>query len=656
MPAASLAPRTYQHLVILAYCLAYVPHAGLLPLPVTLWCGLFWAWTWAAGQRWWRMPSQATRNMLTMAGMLLAIGSEFIFSGKFSMLTGIGMLAILLGLKPLEVQTRESALSALCLSLFLAIFGVFHSESLPAGAFILCSLVGILTLIIRCNAPQAPWMRQLRLAAGLMLLGLPLALALFVVCPRLPFGLFGVDKEITSTGLQDTLQMGDLGQLAANRQIVFRAKFNGPSPGKQSMYWRGLVLWDFDGQTWNRPKKLPTGPNSLVGHTPVSYEIHQEPSTNHWLYSLDLPLAPAPGAFFFLDYTQLSRFPLKSGRTLTPRSFLVYNTGRLQPWERRHGLEIPQTGNPLARALARDWARTAKYPEQILETALHFFATGGFHYTFNPPLLPETDFIDAFLFDTKAGYCSHFASAMAFMLRVAGIPSRIVLGYLGAEDNTVGDYLIVRQAHAHAWDEIWLPRKGWTRIDPTATVSPQRLELGPLLYQSLEDTGLFSRQNTGLRTMLQSWDAMGFYWERFVLSYGYYRQRSLLARLGVRLGGLPDLLRTLGIMLGVMLLASGAMLAFWRIRKRTKPYAADPAQQQYERFCAKLAAAGLNRNPGQGPQDFAARLAIQRPDLAEKTGSIIACYIRLRYGPPLPPEEARELQQKLRAAVRTFSI
>ncbi len=655
MRAAPLAPQVFQRLVITAYCLAYLPHTGSLPLPVTLWCGLFWAWTWIAGVRGWRMPSPALRNVLTVAGMLLAIGSAFFFSGGFSMLTGIGMLAILLGLKPLEVQTRESALSALCLSLFLAIFGVFHSESLPTGVFILGVLMVILTLLIRSNAPEGAWRRQLWLAARLLLLGLPLALALFFVCPRLPFGLFGVDRKISSTGLQDTLQMGDLSQLAADPQVVFRAKFDGTLPKPEQMYWRGLVLWDFDGQTWSRPEKLPPNPNTLVGHSPVRYEVHLESSPNRWIYTLDLPLGSAPGAFFFLDYSLLSRFALKNGRTLRLHSFLFYNTGRLQPWERHHGLQLPDTSNPLARKLARSWVQESQKPEEILQKALRFFANGNFRYTFNPPLLPENDFIDAFLFETKAGYCSHFASAMAFMMRVSGIPSRIVLGYLGAEDNTVGDYLTIRQAYAHAWNELWLPQHGWIRVDPTATASPQRIELGPLLYQTNEETGLFSRQNKGVRTMLQSWDALGFYWERFVLSYGYFRQRSMLAKLGVRLQGLTGLLQALGLMLGALVLASGAMWALWRFRHRPRPYAADPAQQQYARFCAKLAKAGLVKDPGHGPQAFAARLAAQRPDLAEETGRIVAYYIRLRYGPPLTDEETAALQQNLRMAVKNFS-
>ncbi len=645
----------YIRTVITAYILGYLPHMTHLPLPVTLWCAFFWTWEWFGCTRSWPMPSSSARNALTLLGLALAIGAGLLQNSTFDMLTGISMLAILLGLKPLEVDSRETGLSALCLSLFLGVFGVFHSESIMTGAYILAVLIIILSLTIRINAPGHAWRKNLFMALRLTLYGLPLAVALFLACPRLPFGLFGMDKSTSTTGLQDTLQMGDLGLLASNQDIVFRAKFNNQPPPPRQMYWRGLVLWDFDGRTWSRPEDLPQGPNQLVGHTPVSYELHLEPSTNHWLYSLDMPFSPVAGAEFFLDNTFLSRFSLKSGRRLRLHSFLSYNTGNLQPWERWRSEQLPPQGNPRARALARRWAQESGSSEEVLSKALHFFEQRKFSYTFNPPMLPETDFIDAFLFDTKSGYCSHFAAAMAFLLRAAGVPARIVVGYLGAENNPIGDYLIVRQAYAHAWDELWIPHKGWVRVDPTTTVSPERMELGPLLYQFEGQTGAANQQETGLRTMLHTWDALSFYWERSVLSYSYFRQRSLLSKLGIRMRGLTGILQTLGLMLAVVLLGSAATYALWRLRAGFRTETTDPALRSYQRFCHKLAKAGLQPKPGTGPMDFADQLRTQRPELAEAITRITNCYIRLRYGPPLSPQERKHLEHQLRAEVRNFS-
>jgi hypothetical protein len=284
-------------------------------------------------------------------------------------------------------------------------------------------------------------------------------------------------------------------------------------------------------------------------------------------------------------------------------------------------------------ALAREWRRTSANPAQYINTALNYFRSRDFSYTLNPPPLGEES-IDDFLFRTRRGYCEHYASAFTCLMRAAGIPARMVAGYLGGERNPYGDYLIVRQSDAHVWAEVWLSGQGWIRIDPTLAVAPLRVAQGPAaslapnersVLRSLDALGPFANYWINLRL---GWDAFNNQWNKWILGYSSTRQKTLLAKLGIRADTRKGLATAIILATAAMILI--ALCYFLRISKKTAARQ-DAVQLAYLAFCAKLARIGLARKPSQGPLDYTAMVVARRGDLKAGVIEIITLYIRLRY-------------------------
>jgi hypothetical protein len=227
------------------------------------------------------------------------------------------------------------------------------------------------------------------------------------------------------------------------------------------------------------------------------------------------------------------------------------------------------------------------------------------------------------------------------MARAAGIPARVVAGYQGGDWNPLGGYLIVRQSHAHAWSEVWLPGRGWTRVDPTAAVAPERIERGfEAAYADSEAlSGALSRESELLWRAGMLWDNLNAEWNDWVVQFDRTAQESVLSGLGF---DDPDwrafaaaLAAGLGIAVGVLVL----WLA-WELRPRAK----DPAAAAYGRFQRRLARRGIERAPGEAPRDFAQRVRRLRPDLALPALAITETYLRLRYGPAPAAGDLRMLR------------
>jgi protein-glutamine gamma-glutamyltransferase len=258
--------------------------------------------------------------------------------------------------------------------------------------------------------------------------------------------------------------------------------------------------------------------------------------------------------------------------------------------------------------------------------------------------------VDDFLFRTREGFCGHYASAFVTLMRDAGLPARVVTGYLGGEWNPIGGYFLVHQSDAHAWAEVWLTGRGWTRVDPTAVVAPERLRRGllDLLPQALSARERLLRESRWLEALLQRWDAANAWWGTHVVKFDLDSQLGFLARLGVRT---PDA-RYLGW--GFMLVLSlWLALGAWRLGDgvpRARP--PDALALAYARLCRKLARAVLPRQPQQGPLDFAAAVSARRPDLAGHVRPLLERYAQLRYGLPSPATRHRDVEQFARAVAR----
>jgi transglutaminase-like putative cysteine protease len=325
-------------------------------------------------------------------------------------------------------------------------------------------------------------------------------------------------------------------------------------------------------------------------------------------------------------------------------------TQPLEPIARRQDTELPPSGNARTRALAESLRARAGTNLAVVQAALEYLRQNGFVYSLEPERL-GTDAIDDFLFRTRVGFCGHYASAFVVLMRAAGIPARVVTGYLGGEWIPYGGYLLVRQAEAHAWAEVWLEGRGWARVDPTAVIAPERLQRGilDLMPQELSVRGRLLHASPWLAQWLQRWDAANAWWTNYVVRFDYETQLNVLARLGIRS---PDA-RYLGWSF-MLALCGWLALTAWHVGRSRRPRRPDPLARAYARLCRKLARI-VPRAPHQGPLDFAAALSARRPEVQASVQPLLTRYAELRYGPPAPQTRAQDIRA-FRQAVQRLAL
>lgn len=557
---------------------------------------------------------------------------------------GMALLITLIGLKFLELKTARDSIVSLFV-FYLIILGSFlYGQSLWLGAWALFAATLSTAALVHLTQPTGLDLTgRLRLSGLMLAKAVPLMLIVYLLFPRISGTLWGLPADAHSglTGMPDTMQPGNIHSLSESSEIAFRVSFDGTPPPVRELYWRGLVFTVFDGRGWQRD--ITHAPGEAVSLTPlndpVRYHVTLEPSNKPWMPALDLPAIRPQGARYHPDFTLEHREPIRERLNYTLTSYTRYGTGALDAAERERSLRLPRSLSPRTRALAGQWQRENSGAPQVAQAALDYFRRENFVYTLNPPLLGDNP-VDEFLFGTRRGFCEHYASAFVALMRAAGIPSRVVVGYLGGELNTAGNYLIVRQSDAHAWAEIWLAQLGWVRVDPTGAIAPERIELGLDAVRRLELRGvaLGSLSSEAVQRALALgwleyfarhtrwyWDYTNLAWYRWVVDYGKERQQRFLTALGIddiTWGRLFSLL-SIGV-----LLVTGVYALFLLRQKKS----ADPALALYLRFCRKLARAGLVRAPHEGAHAFAERAARKRADLSASIADITALYEDLRYG------------------------
>jgi len=250
----------------------------------------------------------------------------------------------------------------------------------------------------------------------------------------------------------------------------------------------------------------------------------------------------------------------------------------------------------------------------------------------------EENPIENFLFKTRYGFCSHYASAFVYLMRVANIPARIVTGYQGGELNKVGDFLEIRQADAHAWAEVWLENRGWIRVDPTAAIAPERIERDTNLDRqtAYRIGGANIPAYNWLKQARQLWSSVDYSWQRWVINYDNKSQSSFLSLFGIN-----DLKAMIYWMVAAIGLITAVLCWFMLYQK---PKAADKVLFIYNRFCKKLVKHGLLRGAGEGVKDFAERVKIKLPGQAEDIDQITAVFIKLRYERSAADEDLQQLK------------
>ena len=564
----------------------------------------------------------------------------------FGRQSGILLLMVFSGLKLLETRTHRDAAVCAFLGYFLVVTNFLYTQAIPTALVMALGVFLLTATLVGFSAPQRPMAANLRTSALLLAHAAPAALALFVLVPRVPGPLWGLPQDAYSgmTGLSETMSPGMLSSLALSDSIAFRAEFQTPPPPQAVRYWRGPVLWDFDGRTWSAGSSFFT---QFVpperGRATYRYEIVLEPHNRYWLFALETAASLPERARMSYDGQILANAPVRTRMRYDVTSVVLPEPQPTEsPAALRRALRLPANFNPRATALAREWRAGSADEAEIVTRAIAFLRQGGYTYTLEPPLLGE-DSVDEFLFATKAGFCEHFSSAFVFLMRAADVPARVVTGYQGGELNSVDSIVSVRQADAHAWAEVFLPERGWVRIDPTAVAVPGRLDrsMAAAVPQASALPLLMRPELEWLRGVRDRWEATVHKWNVWVLGFNPERQRELMASVGVRDADWRALTAALFAFLGALTL----VLLAWSLRRFARP---DPVQRAWRAFCRKLAARGVERAPSEGPRDFSARAARALPAARHAILRIGSLYIALRYGAGASADAVARLRKMVR--------
>jgi transglutaminase-like putative cysteine protease len=514
-----------------------------------------------------------------------------------------------------------------------------------AGLTVLITTAALLAASDDRPQPQ----QQLRRAGLMLAQAMPFMLLLFLLFPRVQGPLWGIPQDRFSavSGLSDTMAPGSIAQLSQSDAIAFRVKFEGAVPPQSQLYWRGPVMPSFDGRSWRVTQSLGAYfevPYTGIG-APVSYEVTLEPHGKNWLFALEMPATLPPESALTSDYQPVARQAVRTRMRYTQRAWPDAVAGRNEaPDILRGALSLPKDGNPRIRAISEGWrAQHGDDSAAILAAAENFFTQQLLIYTLNPPLL-GADMVDEFLFDSKRGFCEHFAAAFVFALRAAGVPARVVAGYQGGEINPVDGFLEVRQYDAHAWTEVWIAGRGWLRIDPTAISAPSRINSNlAAAVPTSEGLPFLARADMAwLKELRYRLDAVTNGWNQWVLGYNPQRQRDLLASLGLKEPDWRSMTAVLSILCGIVMLG----LTAWILRNRLR---VDPALAAWRRFTARLARRGIAWQAWEGPLAFAERAARQAPNHADSIIAIAALYARLRYAPDPQADDLIEFKAKIAA-------
>jgi transglutaminase-like putative cysteine protease len=575
------------------------------------------------------LPFKLTVGVIISAGVFANFGTMV---GRDA---GVTLLVLLAGMKLLEINTDRDYYISAYIGFLLVLTNFFYNQTLPVSLYLAVTLVILIGALLGFNDRERPTRPRERLqqAATLFAHAMPLMLIMFLLFPRFSGPLWGLPKDALSglSGIDDEMSPGSISQLILSDEVAFRVEFSGPLPEKSDLYWRGPVLWYTDGFKWVPDRPQRSTPRVVTGSEGLRYTITLEATDKNWLYALELPTTPAENSYLSHDLQLRTRRPVITRTRYEVTSYpcaLLSSTGTE---ELQNALQLPAEYHPRAIALAQSWKAEGAGPRQIAERALRYFNEQQFYYTLTPPVLPN-DTVDDFLFETRQGFCEHYASAFTVLMRAAGIPARVVTGYQGGTLNPVGNYLVIYQRDAHAWTEVWLgEEEGWVRFDPTSAVSPARVTMGiqGAIPQGLIDVPLGLYNNSLARSLWErvnnTFDAINNRWNQWVLGYDRNRQRMLLGQIG--LGGLNREELMTGMIIVVTLCL--ALIGYGLFRRTTAP--TDRARYWYDRFRSRLARAGIRIEVSEGPLDLARRASVLRSDLAEAIQRITERYIAVRY-------------------------
>ena len=614
--------------IISSVVIAVLPHLPRLPIwfPFLLFIVAFISW-------------QSAKNKIKpISGWITAFITIFIFIAiiyfqgfSLNRELSVTILTTMTVLKLLETHAKRDAWMIVTLCYFVMLTRFFYSQDIILMLYLIISVIIVthsLFVLQHSNRPTLFIKHELKQTLKLLATGVPLAAMFFLFFPRLGSPIWGSPDLFGegTTGISEEMSPGSISQLFNDDSTAFRATFTSAIPAKSQLYWRGPVLWDFDGFTWSRNRDLRRTTRhpdfKTVGHK-ANYEIELEPTGQHYLFALDYMLKPPAKAILLPDSQLLNRRKINQLRHYEMTSVLKqYNPYELLSNKDLSRLtKLPDGYNPQTIKLIQSWKAINPNPEHLIQKALNWFATDEFYYSYSPPLL-QGDTVDQFLFETKIGFCEHYASSFTIMMRSAGIPARVVTGYQGGIQN--GDYLLIKQSDAHAWSEVWIKNKGWLRVDPTAAVSPLRVEAGSQALMSQQSRGWL---DTGwYRKMGENYDAVRHKWNKWVRDYDVTKQKALFEAFGFDLKNSKSVAIVLGVIMMISTLLALLFLYITRPKRKLNYY-----DKIYHKLIAVFRKKGLNKAADQGIMSFSQIATTQFPQAKRPIHDFTQLYLKLRF-------------------------
>lgn len=642
-------PRVTLIWILLAVVLVILPQATRIPLWVSITGILCVGWRALIYSGQLNYPGRFIRALLVILTLLVSV------SQARSLGVGLDAAASLLTLgfvfKLIEMRHKRDIYVVISLCFVMAMVAFLYSQSVVTTVYLFFVITVVTAAMISLNRSslQLDNAGTARLALKISLQALPLTLVLFVVFPRIaPLWAVPIQSASAATGVSDEMSPGDISRLGRSGELAFRVQFEDAEPPEhQDLYWRGLVLDNFNGETWRRSRNSATYPTEsslaelqrqrdasvLTSGSSLYYNVILEPTQQPWVYGLHLAEAQTADLFQSSNFELFNNSLIAQRFSYDMRSFSSYTANpSLQTRVRNRNTRLPEDGNQRSREFAQELRSTVGSDREFANAVLAHFQQNEYFYTLNPALL-ATDRVDDFLFNTLEGFCEHYASSFTFLMRAVGIPARVVVGYQGAEYNRFENYLMVYQYNAHAWSEIYLEGEGWIRFDPTAAVSPARVELG--VEEALRDdpafleNGIFSAMRRADMDWLNSirlrFDALEYEWNRRVVNYDQDLQFEFFERVFGDVTEQKVLLLLTGLASLVILILGFAVV---RLEPRSKH---DPLNRLYLMLCQELEKVQLPRHSGEGPIAYCDRVCAQRPDLQEPMSELTDLYVNLSY-------------------------
>ena len=619
-------------------------HVQNLPIWVLVASVSFGFWRYLSDKNQWPMPRLWLLIPITL---LVGLGIIFTFKGVMGRDASLALLVVMASLKLLETRTLRDYMLVIILAYFMVGNLFLFNQTIATFALSVPPLLLLTATLINISLKNPQNFKFLLTLSGKLLLqAVPVMLILFVLFPRIPGPLWGIPQDANGgmTGLGDSLQFGNISQLTKNSSIAFRVQFKGKIPAQNLLYWRGPVLWHQDENSWLMPSKsIGLIAETLESSgTAINYTITLEPHNRLWLLLLDMPTRLPSEAKLTHDYSAIAASPVRTRIRYDATSFANYKLGKvLNEREKTMSLQIHDNENPRTIKLAQSWQGLS--PTDKINRALQMFRTQTFIYTLNPPRLGK-DGVDDFLFNTKRGFCEHYATSFVYLMRAAGVPARIVTGYQGGELNPNGNYLIVRQSDAHAWAEVWLETRGWVRVDPTAAVSPERIEQG--IAASIDETDLLPMMARPdfplLKKAFLNWDSVNNGWNQWVLGYDDKTQMEFLKKLSGKDFSLMDLVIWMSAAIVMVMTITFLVLLKTNQRKLS------PAQALYTQYLNKLKRANLQPYSHEGALNFGQRAALALPNQQAAILEIAECYNLLEYSQTPDVLLLQELAQRIK--------